>query len=478
MDIRTSKSDFKDRWWKPNKFAPRQGYRNLLTLGFLSILSCVGLIAFGGFSGDAGGDVGSAAEDSSWSTSAVLLNDSDDSELSSGGRLPGPFRIPVSEGTETGRVIESRLKPGETLSAIFSNQDLSSDDLNSIIKVSSLYVDLNQLQAGDPYKIKVMEGSSLEFQYEMKDLDGILTVSKKDDEYRADWKPISYETRIVKISSPIQSSLFTTIGEMGEQPDLAVRLAEIFAWEIDFFKDLKNDDEVQVIVEKKYRHGQFVKYGNILAARIVNQGKNKVAILYPDDNGREFYYSEEGQSLKKKFLRAPLRYTRISSGYSLHRFHPLHKKFMPHLAIDYAAPPGTPVLSVGDGRVVWAAYKGSNGNLVRIRHDSQYETYYLHLSRFAKGIRNGSRVGQGQVIGYVGATGAATGPHLDFRLKKNGQFINPLDLKFPPHEQLPREEMARFRLIADYMVGQMDLVKVLFAGREDRPRVANLDLSS
>jgi murein DD-endopeptidase MepM/ murein hydrolase activator NlpD len=198
-------------------------------------------------------------------------------------------------------------------------------------------------------------------------------------------------------------------------------------------------------VEKRFRKGNPAGYGHILALDFHNRDRTFKAFRYTDADGRTSYFDERGQSMRKAFLKAPLSFTRISSGYSNRRFHPILKRWRPHHGIDYAAPTGTPIRTIGDGVVTAKAYDKAAGRYVKIRHPRGYETVYNHMSRFGKSIRTGKQVKQGEVIGYVGTTGYATGPHLDFRVKRHGSYVNPLNMKSPPTNPVPAQEMARFR---------------------------------
>jgi len=250
---------------------------------------------------------------------------------------------------------------------------------------------------------------------------------------------------VVRVEGTVERSLFEAVAAVGEAPELAVRLAEIFQWDIDFFRDLRRGDRFVMVVERETVEGRLYRYGRIYAARFVNAGRTLDAILYRGPDGREGYYDPGGRPLRKQFLKAPLRFTRISSRFSLSRVHPLHRRRMPHYGVDYAAPVGTPVHATADGVVTYVGRRRAEGRMVRIRHPNGYETYYLHLSRFARGIRRGVRVRQGQVIGYVGATGWATGPHLDYRIRHRGRWLNPLRLASPPARPLDSERRERFR---------------------------------
>jgi murein DD-endopeptidase MepM/ murein hydrolase activator NlpD len=251
-------------------------------------------------------------------------------------------------------------------------------------------------------------------------------------------------SEVLRIEGVVESSLFAAVADAGGRPDLAVRLAEIFQWDIDFLRDLRSGDRFTAIVDSQSVDGEFYQYGIIFAARFVNQGRSLDAIVYPDANGRLGYYDLEGKPLRKQFLRSPLKFSRITSRFSMHRFHPVLKKTIPHYGVDYGAPVGTAVHATADGVVQYVGVKGGAGKMVRVRHPNGYETSYLHLSRYGQGVRVGARVGQGQVLGFVGSSGLSTGPHLDYRVTLNGKWINPLSISSPPADPLPADRLGRF----------------------------------
>ncbi len=267
-------------------------------------------------------------------------------------------------------------------------------------------------------------------------------------------RPIQSE--IVRIEGVIESSLFGAIDQIGASPELAVRMADIFQWDIDFLRDIRKGDRFVAVVEQRSVDGKFFGYGTLYGARFVNNGKEINAFAFADADGVVGYYDLDGAPVKKQFLRSPLRFSRITSRFSLNRYHPIHKKRMPHYGVDYGAPTGTPAHATATGTVTFVGRNGGAGNMVRLRHSNGYETNYLHLSRFGKGIRKGARVSQGQVIGYVGSTGWSTGSHLDYRVKKNGQWINPLLISSPPADPLPEALLLRYLAHALAMLEVME----------------------
>ena len=230
----------------------------------------------------------------------------------------------------------------------------------------------------------------------------------------------------------------------------------IFAKVIDLKAERIILRNIDIIFEKYYKDGQFIRYGKIQAADYINQSRVHRAIYFKDPEGREDYYTPEGISVRRSFLRSPLRFTRISSGYSYRRFHPILKRNMPHLGIDFAAPTGTPICAVADGVVIRKGWKNGNGKMVSIRHPNGYETMYNHLSHYGKEIKAGKRVKQKDIIGYVGTTGLSTGPHLDYRLKKNGKFINPLKEKFSPGFPVNKTYRKSFLEVSQQMMALLD----------------------
>jgi murein DD-endopeptidase MepM/ murein hydrolase activator NlpD len=247
------------------------------------------------------------------------------------------------------------------------------------------------------------------------------------------------------ISATIKRSLYEALRDSGEGPQVAQQLIDIFQWDIDFF-ELRHGDSFTLTVQKIYAGNDLVGYGPVTAARFTHRGTTYQAFRHEMEDGRAGYYAATGTPLRKQFLKAPLKFPRVTSGFTKKRFHPVLKYFRPHYGVDYGAPTGTPVMSTADGVVLEARYSAGEGNFVRIRHTSRIETSYLHLSRFAKGLKKGTRVNQGDVIGYVGMTGLATGPHLDYRVSDDGKWLDPLKLKSITPDPLRGDSLRRFRL--------------------------------
>ncbi|HXV13741.1 MAG TPA: peptidoglycan DD-metalloendopeptidase family protein [Candidatus Krumholzibacteria bacterium] len=253
----------------------------------------------------------------------------------------------------------------------------------------------------------------------------------------------------------IYDSIFASLQSQGVETDLAGSIDEIFGWTLDLAKDLRQGDQYALLYERRTYETGYTALGTVLAARIVNLGKEYNAVRYTPESGTVGYYALDGKSMQKSMRRAPMKFSRISSNYSSRRLHPVQRVYKPHYGVDYAAARGTPVYATGDGLVLAANYQSGNGNYVRIHHNKTYETYYLHLSGFAKGVRPGMRVTQGQVIGYVGSTGLATGPHLCYRMKKGGRWVNPRMLDLPAKEPVSPSEIVAFNAIRDAYLSRM-----------------------
>ena len=273
---------------------------------------------------------------------------------------------------------------------------------------------------------------------------GEVNAVRGPDGFRVDSRAAAIRTVEQSISATIDRSLYETLRQQGERPALIQQLADVFQWDIDFF-ELRRGDSFSLVVTKEFAGNDLVGYGPISAARFTHRGRTYEAFRHETPDGRGGYYAATGAPLRKQFLKAPLKFSRVTSGFSRKRFHPVLKYFRPHYGIDYGAPVGTPVMTTADGVVVEARYKAGEGNFIRVRHSSRYDTCYLHLSRFAKGLKKGTRVTQGDVIGYVGMTGLATGPHLDYRVSENGKWLNPLQLKSITPDPLRGSSLAQFR---------------------------------
>lgn len=330
---------------------------------------------------------------------------------------------------------EFKVQTGESLFSIFS-------DKLSAAKIISLEKDLKKALPDFNLRIgTVIKISGSKVSISPNNLTDISVNLLGNDAYSIKVTEHPVHTIQTLVTGTVESSLTQAMTSAGENPELAFILADIYEWEIDFFHALRQGDSFAVLVEKKFAKDQFIGYGRILAADFVNQGSLIRAIYYESEKTKG-YFKPDGMSLKKGFLKAPLKFSRISSTFTGKRLHPVLNKYLPHHGVDYAAPVGTPIHATAAGKVVNREYNQFNGNYVKIRHANGYETLYLHLSKFAK-IKKGSIVAQGDVIGYVGSTGISSGPHLDYRIKQGSKFLNPLTFT-SPNLKLPRSEKAEF----------------------------------
>ncbi len=339
-------------------------------------------------------------------------------------------------------IVKYEIKSGDTLSTVLSLQGIT-EDASQIINASKVVYDFTKIKAGQMLKFVFMEKGFATMEYAVTD-NKVVTVEKTDDGFKASENDIKYDIKPTSVAGSIDSSLFVDASAAGLQDKTIMELANVFGWDIDFTADIRKGDSFKVIYEQRSLNGEAAKPGKILGAWFENQGQKYWAILYKDSDGKEKYYDLEGNSVARQFLKSSLDYKYISTQYTNQRVNPVTKKLDTHKAIDFAAPSGTPVVAAADGTVVYSDWKGGYGIDVEIQHDNSYKTLNAHLSRIAKGIKNGVTVEQGQVIGYVGSTGMSTGHHLHFAMYKKSTPINPLTA------QLPKGEPVRESAKSDY----------------------------
>ena len=328
-------------------------------------------------------------------------------------------------------------------------------DAARLISSAQSVFDFRHVRAGNRITVgRSILGDLQEVRYRI-DADRVLNIAPQGRDFRSEIQTIPSQTKTVGVTGEIRGSLFNAVTDAGEKPELAMRLADIFGWDLDFYTDPRPGDTFRVVVEKKMlANGELSSYGRILAAEYVNGNHPYRAVLFHGPNGLPAYYTPDGKSMKKAFLHSPLKFAAvITSHFSEHRFHPILKEYRPHLGIDYAAPTGTPVQTIGDGRVIFAGMKGGAGNLIEVQHSNGYTTYYMHLSRVL--VRQGQRVEQGQRIGLVGMTGLATGPHLDFRIQRGKQFLNFERLPLPPSDPVSKRDWSQFAAARDQALALM-----------------------
>lgn len=349
---------------------------------------------------------------------------------------------------------EERIARGDTLASLLARLEVNAGDIQRSLQAARQVRTLRSLKPGAPVMARVTADGQLLLLRHLLGDGQLLTLQRQGDQIVGQQVKAQLETRTIMRSGIVQSSLYAAMDDANVPDSITVRLAEIFSGEIDFHRELKIGDRFAVIFEARYYAGQLVETGNILAAEYLNGNTLYQAIRFGDT-----YYNVEGRSLKRAFLKSPIAFARVSSRFSKARYHPVLKEWRAHRGIDYAAPTGTPIRATADGRVQFVGQKGGYGKLVVLIHNGQYSTAYGHLSRFAKGLRSGGRVQQGQLIGYVGQTGLATGPHLHYEFRVNGMQRDPLALKLPTSVPLAARQRAAFKLAAAPLADQLRLIR-------------------
>jgi murein DD-endopeptidase MepM/ murein hydrolase activator NlpD len=373
------------------------------------------------------------------------------------------------------RLIEARVPRNATLASLLRAHQVSDDIVNHFVESAKKRFDLRRIRADRPYRLQMgLDGAIREFTYQI-DADKFLKVVGADEQapdtlpdFDVQVLPYEKHKALMSVRGEISReapSLIAAMSAVGEHISLALEFARVFEGEVDFGNELQPGDAFEVLFEKVVREGEFGGYGDIVAARFTTGGRSFEAFRYAPPGQKADYYDRDGRSMRRFFLKSPLKFEpRVTSGFSFRRVHPVLKTARAHRGVDYGAPSGSPVLSVASGTVVRAGWTGGGGNSVYIKHDNGYETRYLHFSRIAGGLRAGMRVSQGELIGYVGSTGLSTGPHLHYELLKGGTHVNPLDehRKLPPGQPIPAAALAAY-------VAHRDRQAWRFAGSPDRP---------
>ncbi len=372
---------------------------------------------------------------------------------------PGKNLLENETGKVTlGCIFQGKLDKNESLYLSLLKEKVPHRLIHRLTSTLSGSFNLRRSLPGDSYTLIATRDSILLFEYQ-KGMQEKCEVKVLNGNLEASVIPVEFDCIVKSMQGEVETSLWESMINRCESPELIMKFTEIFEWDIDFLTEPRKGDGFRLIYEEYYKDGQFVKHGDVLAAEYIPAiGRTHQAVLYQDTTGHKDYYDLSGRSLKKAFLKSPLNYRRISSRFSYSRFHPIFKRYQPHLGVDYAAPVGTPVVASGDGVVTYAGWKRGFGNLVQIRHPNGFVTSYGHLSHFAKGIKRGKKVGQKDLIGYVGSTGCSTGPHLDYRVKANGRYVNPLKMIVPSAKPVGEEFLADFRVQRDNLLYAMDLL--------------------
>ena len=338
--------------------------------------------------------------------------------------------------------IGDKVKNGQFFSTLMINLGLSAQQAYDLTLACKDVFDVKSLRVGNTYRAYYGEDNSLQYVvYDRDRTSNIIFKCQVPYEFKVYEKPVTSQQRYADVT--INTSLWVDMRNAGVSPELIISLSDIYAWTVDFF-GLQKGDRFRVLYDEHLCDGEVVAVDSVRYAIFTHNKEELPSVMFDQGDGGNIYWNEKGESMRKAFLKAPLKFSRISSGFSYARKHPVTKKVRPHTGVDYAAPKGTPVLTIGDGTITSMKYEGAGGNTIRIRHNSIYSTAYLHLSGYAKGLKTGQRVRQGQIIGYVGSTGRSTGPHLDFRVWKNGTAINPLKMQSPPAEPVKKENMDAF----------------------------------
>jgi murein DD-endopeptidase MepM/ murein hydrolase activator NlpD len=377
-------------------------------------------------------------------------------ELSPELSLPAPI-VESTPEPPIGETTEFVVRPNDTLDKIFRHLELSIADLAAIRTLPDVRKSLDMLRPGDRITFVHRDGSLQSFSRRISETE-VLTISRGEDGFVVDIAATPLEIRTTHAHGVIDSSLFVAARAAGVSPEIILRLAnDIFGWKIDFALDIQPGDRFTVIYEQKYRDGEYIGDGRILAADFVNAGRSYRAVYYTSADGKiADYFAPDGRSMRRQFLRAPLEFTRISSNFNPRRRHPILNTIRAHRGVDYAAPTGTVIKAAGDGRVAFAGTQGGYGRVIILEHGGGITTLYGHMSRFAKGMRAGVRVTQGTTIGYVGSTGAATGPHLHYEYRVNGVHQNPRTVPLPDAQPIPPSYLAEFQSQSGVLLAQLD----------------------
>lgn len=350
-----------------------------------------------------------------------------------------------------------KVKKGDTLSTLFKKAGYNDSYMYQVIAGDKSNKQLANIYPGETLAFLKDENEELDqIRLQRSQLESFVVSRNEDGTYSSKEVFIEPEVQLAYAEGEIDSSLFLAGQKAGLKQSMIMELANIFGWDIDFILDIRNGDKFNLVYEELYIEGNKIGEGKIIAATFNNQGRELKAVLYKDKKGDENYFTPDGQSMRKAFLRTPIDFARISSHFNLRRKHPVLHTIRAHKGTDYAAGRGTPIKATGDGKVIHAGRKGGYGKAVIIQHGQKISTLYAHMSKYARGVRAGSRVKQGQIIGYVGSTGLASGPHLHYEFKVNGVQKNSVKVKLPQANPIPKNEMANFKKQTNIYLSQLD----------------------
>ena len=353
------------------------------------------------------------------------------------------------------RILNRRVERNQVLATALRAAGLDGGQTDQVVGALQGVFDFRKSRVGDQLRLVFRDGELDHLDYRQSPVDE-WQVRRDGEKYVARKREVEVETQVTRVELEVASSLYDAAVTAKEDPTIAMALADVFAWDIDFYVDVRKGDRVRCLVEKVLSKGRLLRYGEVLAAEYRGESVGtKRVFRWQLPDGEWSYFQEDGTSARKAFLKSPLKFAHVTSRFGM-RFHPVLEYLKAHQGVDYAAAIGTPVWSVADGTVTVAGNTGAGGNSVCVRHRNGFETCYLHLSSYAAGVRSGARVAQKQVIGYSGNTGRTTGPHLHFAMKRNGGFVNPLNQKFPRSEPVPSTLLARFRAAITPIAASLD----------------------
>ncbi|MCB1735957.1 MAG: peptidoglycan DD-metalloendopeptidase family protein [Gammaproteobacteria bacterium] len=347
------------------------------------------------------------------------------------------------------------VESGDNLTRIFADQGLSARDVYKVLALGKQTGCLKRLHPGQELRLQVEDGNLIALEH---DIDAFtqLQIHQNGDALTADVVEFDKDIRVTRTTGTIEDSLYLAGNRAGMSDKLIMELVQIFGWDINFWLDIRKGDRFAVIYQEVFRDGVKIRDGRILAAEFVNQNEAHRAVYYADEGNRAGYYDPNGSPMRKTFLRSPIKDAPVTSGFTLRRFHPILKTWRAHRGVDYGARTGTPIRSTGDGTITKIGWSNSYGKVVTIQHAGRYSTLYAHMSRFAPKLKDGSRVRQGQVIGYVGQTGLAKGAHLHFEFRVDGVHRDPQKVRFPKAQPLPKQQLAAFNTATQDLLGQLD----------------------
>jgi murein DD-endopeptidase MepM/ murein hydrolase activator NlpD len=347
------------------------------------------------------------------------------------------------------------VKSGDSLARILSEHQIPASTVSKILKLGKHGRLLTRIKPGQKIRLKIVNKQLQSLHYYPDDLHR-LSIDLENGEFHSQYQETFTETRLSFAHGILEQSLFLSAKQAGVSSKLTMQLISIFGWDIDFAMDVRPGDRFSILYESHYQNGDKLTDGNILAATFTNRGRQLKAVRFTDNKGDSGFYAPDGRSMKKSFLRTPVKFSRISSRFSLGRKHPVLNKIRAHHGVDYAAPKGTVVKSTGNGKVIFRGRKGGYGKTLIIQHGQKYKTLYAHLSRYARKTRKGKRIQQGQIIAYVGQSGLATGPHLHYEFRVNNKHKNPLTVKFPTARPLAKKYVKAFRQQAQPLLQQLE----------------------